>query len=79
MKPLGPRTQYDLTIAILVLQGMNAFATFWAGWLGPVAAACITAFLIIAQSVLTFMVTGIFRPAASLGNAPADPNARPAR
>ena len=59
----GPRTTYDLTIAIIVLQGLNVGA-LWSGFVGPTWGAALSVFCGIASSVLTFMVTGIFRPAA---------------
>lgn len=61
---MGPRTTWDLTIAIIVLQGLNV-ASLYTGWLGSTGAAWAAAILGTSSTVLTFMVTGIFRPAAT--------------
>lgn len=59
---MGPRTTWDLSIAIVVLQGLNV-AALWTNVLGPTWGMAASVFLGVASATLTFMVTGILRPA----------------
>lgn len=61
---MGPRTTWDLTIVIIVLQGLNVGA-LWTDLVGSTWSLRAAVFCGIASSVLTFMVTGILRPPAS--------------
>lgn len=61
---LGPRTLYDLTIALIVLQVANGMIV-WRDVAGPTYGFWASLGVSMAMAVLMFMVTGIYRPPGS--------------
>lgn len=61
---LGPRTLYDLTIALIILQVVNSMIV-WRDVVGPTFGLYTSVGVSIAMAVLMFMVTGIYRPPGS--------------